>query len=156
MKRALRVDKMTLAALSATLALYEDPNRLPERLPVLRDLIRPVSEIRESAERLRAKVEGALGGIASVDVVDCESQFGSGALPTQTIASAGLAIRPVTGRGTGSVLNGIAKAFRDLSVPVIGRVHDGAFVLDFRCLDDEASFAAQMGRLKPAPTGPTG
>ena len=66
MKRALRVDKMTVAALSATLALYEDPDRLPERLPVLHDLVRPVAEIRESAERLRAKVEAAFGGLASV------------------------------------------------------------------------------------------
>jgi L-seryl-tRNA(Ser) seleniumtransferase len=151
MKRALRVDKMTLAALSATLRLYEDPDRLPERLPVLRDLVRPVAEIRESGERLRAKVEAALGGVASVEVVECGSQFGSGALPTQTIESAGLAITPGAA-ASGSVLNSIAKAFRDLPVPVVGRIHDGALVLDFRCLDDEASFAAQLGRLKPAPT----
>ena len=151
MKRALRVDKMTLAALSATLRLYEDPDRLPERLPVLRDLVRPVAEIRESGERLRAKVEAALGGVASVEVVECESQFGSGALPTQTIGSAGLAITPGAA-ASGSVLNSIAKAFRDLPVPVVGRIHDGALVLDFRCLDDEAAFAAQLGRLKPAPT----
>ena len=148
MKRALRVDKMTVAALSATLALYEDPDRLPERLPVLHDLVRPVADIRESAGRLRAKVEAALGGLASVEVVECESQFGSGALPTQTIASAGLAIRPVSGGGSGSVLHSIAKAFRDLAVPVIGRVHDGAFVLDFRCLDDEAAFVAQLSKLE--------
>jgi len=151
MKRALRVDKMTLAALSSTLALYEDPDRLPERLPVLRDLVRPLTEIRAAAERLREPVASALGGIAAVSVVDCESQFGSGALPTQTIASAGLAITPGAA-ASGSVLNSIAKAFRDLPVPVVGRIHDGALVLDFRCLDDEASFAAQLGRLKPAPT----
>ena len=98
MKRALRVDKMTVAALSSTLALYEDPDRLPERLPVLGDLVRPVAEIRAAAQRLRQTVETALRGTASVDVVDCDSQIGSGALPTQTLASAGLAIRAVTGR----------------------------------------------------------
>jgi L-seryl-tRNA(Ser) seleniumtransferase len=92
-------------------------------------------------------VESALRGVASVAVIDCDSQIGSGALPTQRIASAGLAIRPVTSRGAGSVLNRIAKAFRDLPVPVIGRVHDGALVLDFRCLDDEAAFAAQLSKL---------
>jgi L-seryl-tRNA(Ser) seleniumtransferase len=145
MKRALRVDKMTLAALSSTLALYEDPDRLPERLPVLRDLVRPLKEIRAAAKRLREPVASALGDIAAVSVVDCESQFGSGALPTQTIASAGLAITPAAARG--SVLNGIAKAFRDLPVPVIGRIHDGALILDFRCLDDEAAFAAQLSKL---------
>ncbi len=147
MKRALRIDKMTVAALWSTLALYEDPDRLPERLPVLGDLVRPVAEIRAAADRLREAVGSALQGVASVDVIDCDSQIGSGALPKQTIASAGLAIRPVASRGAGSVLNRIAKAFRDLPVPVIGRVHDGALVLDFRCLDDEAAFAAQLSKL---------
>jgi L-seryl-tRNA(Ser) seleniumtransferase len=148
MKRALRVDKMTIAALSSTLALYQDPDRLPERLPVLRDLVRPAAEIRAAANRLCDMVAAALEGIAAVGVVDCESQFGSGALPTQTIASAGLAIRPVTNRGAGSALNRIAQAFRDLPVPVIGRIHDDALVLDFRCLDDEAAFAAQLSKLE--------
>ncbi len=147
MKRALRIDKMTVAALSSTLALYEDPDRLPERLPVLGDLVRPVAAIRAAADRLREAVGSVLRGVASVDVIDCDSQIGSGALPTQRIASAGLAIRPVTSRGAGSVLNRIAKAFRDLPVPVIGRVHDGALVLDFRCLDDEAAFAEQLSKL---------
>ena len=146
MKRALRVDKMTIAALSSTLALYEDPDRLPERLPVLRDLVRPAAEIRAAAERLRGAVEAALGRVASVEVIACESQIGSGALPTQTIASAGLAIRPAADRGAGSALNKIAKAFRDLPVPVIGRIHDEAFVLDLRCLDDEGAFAAQLSK----------
>jgi len=146
MKRALRVDKMTIAALSSTLSLYEDPDRLPERLPVLGDLLRPIAEIRGAAERLKDTVAAAVQG-ASVEVVECESQFGSGALPTQTLASAGLAIRPATDRGAGTALNRVAKAFRDLPVPVIGRVHDGAFILDFRCLDDEAAFAAQLSKL---------
>jgi L-seryl-tRNA(Ser) seleniumtransferase len=45
------------------------------------------------------------------------------------------------------VLNAIAKAFRDLPVPVVGRIHEGAFVLDFRCLDDEEAFAVQLPKL---------
>lgn len=150
MKRALRVDKMTLAALSSTLALYDDPDRLPARLPVLSDLLRPVAEIRAAANRLKETVAAAMRDTASVDVVDCESQIGSGALPTQKIPSAGLAIRPVAERGAGSALNHIAKAFRELPVPVIGRVHDGAFILDFRCLDDEATFGTQVSTLSPA------
>ena len=147
MKRALRVDKMTVAALASTLALYEDPDRLPERLPVLADLLRPIAEIRGAAERLKDAIAAALHGVASVEVVECESQIGSGALPTQTIASAGLAIRPVTDRGAGTALNRIARVFRELPVPVIGRVHDGAFILDLRCLDDEPAFAAQLSKL---------
>jgi L-seryl-tRNA(Ser) seleniumtransferase len=142
MKRALRVDKMTLAALTATLALYEDPDRLADRLPVLRDLVRPYPEIRATAERLRGSVEAALAGQATVAVVDCDSQVGSGALPTHTIASAGLAVRPVT--NSGSAVNQIAAALRSLPIAVIGRVHEGALILDLRCLDDEAGFVEQL------------
>jgi L-seryl-tRNA(Ser) seleniumtransferase len=139
LRRALRVDKLTLAALEAVLRLYLDPDRLAERVPVLRLLARRVADIRAMAERLRPRVEKALAGKTTVEVIDCESQIGSGALPTQRIASAGLAIRPGSDR--------LAAAFRRLPVPVIGRIHQGAFILDLRCLQDEAGFAAQLARL---------
>jgi L-seryl-tRNA(Ser) seleniumtransferase len=141
LRRALRVDKVTVAALAAVLRLYADPDRLAERVPVLRLLARPVSEIRAQAERLRPLLAAALGGAVSVEIVDCESQVGSGALPARRIASAGLAIRPGGER--------IAAAFRRLPVPVIGRIHQGAFLLDLRCLEngaDEAGFAAQLSQ----------
>jgi L-seryl-tRNA(Ser) seleniumtransferase len=148
MKRALRVDKMTVAALSAVLTLYGDPDRLGERIPTLRFLARTPPSIRTVAERLRDSVAAALSGAATVEVIDCESQIGSGALPLQKIASAGLAIRPAGGkRGSGAALERLAKAFRDLPVPVIGRLQDGALVLDLRCLDDEEAFVAQLPRL---------
>ncbi len=146
MKRALRVDKMTLAALSATLALYEDPDRLAERLPVLADLTRPVEAIRDVASRMRPAVAAAVGDIATVAVTACESQIGSGALPTQLLPSAGLEIRP-SGDRIGSAIAAIARAFRQLPVPVIGRVHDDAIVFDCRCLDDEMTFEKQLGDL---------
>jgi L-seryl-tRNA(Ser) seleniumtransferase len=139
LRRALRPDKLTFAALEAVLRLYLDPDRLAERVPVLRLLARPVADIRAAAGRLRPRVEKALEGKATVEVIDCESQIGSGALPAQRIASAGLAIRPGGDR--------IAAAFRRLPVPVIGRVHRGALILDLRCLQDEAGFAAQLERL---------
>lgn len=139
LRRALRVDKMTLAALGAVLRLYGDPDRLAQRLPVLRLLGRPAGDIRAQAERLRPLVQAALGAKSSVEVVACDSQIGSGALPTQRIESAGLAIRPGGER--------LAAAFRGLPVPVIGRIHQGALLLDLRCLEDEAGFAAQLGQL---------
>ena len=139
LRRALRVDKLTLAALAAVLRLYADPGRLAERIPVLRLLARPVAEIRAQAERLRPRVQEALGGKSSVEAIACESQIGSGALPTQRIASAGLAIRPGSER--------LAAAFRRLPVPVVGRIHQGVFLLDLRCLQDEAGFVAQLQRL---------
>ena len=139
LRRALRVDKLTLAALGAVLRLYLDPDRLAERVPVLRMLARPAGEIRALAERLRPRVASALAGNAAVEVIACESQVGSGALPSQRLASAGLAVRPGGDR--------IAAAFRRLPVPVVGRIHQGALILDLRCLLDEEGFATQLARL---------
>ena len=154
LKRALRVDKMTIAALSAILALYRDPDRLAERLPVIRLLTRPLAEIQAVANRLQPAVAVAVGRDVSVQVVSCDSQVGSGALPTQAIPSAGLVIRPAAGRRAGSAPQRIAAAFRNLPVPVIGRVQDNALILDLRCLDDEAAFTAQLAELslKTPPT----
>ena len=147
LKRALRVDKMTVAALSAVLALYADQARLAERLPVIRLLTRPLADIRAAAERLLPAVDAAVNGIASAQAISCQSQIGSGALPTRTIESAGLAIRPRAARGVGTALQRIAGAFRRLPVPVIGRIEDDAFIMDVRCLDDESAFTAQLAEL---------
>ncbi len=93
------------------------------------------------------------GGVAAVEIVACQSQIGSGAVPLDLLPSAGLALRPQGGpkggrRGGGAALRRLAEAFRALPLPVIGRVHEGAFTLDLRCLEDEAGFAAQLGRLE--------
>ena len=149
MKRALRVDKMTLAALAAVLRLYADPDRLAERLPTLRALVRPASDIRAAAERVRGPLAEALGATFAVACIDCDSQIGSGALPTQRIASAGIAITPAAQkRGAGVALKTLAARLRALPVPVIGRVKNGALVLDLRCLEDEAAFIAQLSGLR--------
>jgi L-seryl-tRNA(Ser) seleniumtransferase len=148
LRRALRVDKMTIAALSAVLAIYADTERLAARLPVLKLLRRELTAIRALADRLLAPVTTAIGRAATVRVTDCQSQIGSGALPTRTIASAGLAIEPLARRGAGRMLIEIAAAFRRLPIPVVGRVQDDAFVLDLRCLDDEGRFVAQLSELR--------
>jgi L-seryl-tRNA(Ser) seleniumtransferase len=148
LKRALRVDKMTIAALSAVLRLYSNPERLRERLPALRLLARPLEHIRATADRMRNPVASRLKGITSVEIILCESQIGSGALPTRKIPSAGLAIRPVIEkRGSGTALERIARAFRELPVPVIGRIQDGALIFDLRCLEAEAAFVDQLREL---------
>jgi L-seryl-tRNA(Ser) seleniumtransferase len=152
LKRALRVDKMTIAALSAVLRLYSrlssTPERLAERLPALRLLTRAMEEIRAMAERLREPLASRFEGIASVEAIVCESQIGSGALPTRTIPSAGLAIRPLSEkRGSSAALDRMARAFRALPIPVIGRIQDGALIFDLRCLEDEIGFAGQLSAL---------
>ena len=147
MKRALRVDKMTIAALAAVLQLYATPEKLAERLPALRLLSRAEADIRAAAERLLPTVAERLADRATVEVIACQSQIGSGALPVDALPSAALAIRPNT-KKPGAAVKRLAAAFRALPVPVIGRISDNALVFDLRCLDDEASFAAQFDRLR--------
>ncbi|MFC3169008.1 L-seryl-tRNA(Sec) selenium transferase [Paracoccus fontiphilus] len=130
LKRALRLDKIRIAALEATLRLYRDPDRLAERLPVLRHLSRPQADIAAQAERLAPQVAALLPDYA-VAATDCASQIGSGSLPTDTIPSAGLRI---TGAG-GDAPDRLAARLRGLPRPVVGRIHDGALVLDLRTLD---------------------
>jgi L-seryl-tRNA(Ser) seleniumtransferase len=147
MKRALRLDKVRLAALEATLRLYRDPDRLPQTLPTLRAFVRPHSDIAAVAKRILGAVAEATGKDYAVSVIDCASQIGSGALPLETLPSAGLAIAPVGRKAAGTRLEALAAAFRGLPIPVIGRIKDGALILDLRCLDDEAGFLDQLGRL---------
>lgn len=144
MKRALRVDKVRLAACEATLKLYRDPDRLAERLPTMRFLSRSAEEIRQKAERLLPSMAEALED-ATVEIVPCLSQIGSGALPLDTIPSFGLSLRPI---GRGRAVEALSAAFRDLSHPVIGRVAEGALVFDLRCLDDEALFRLNLSSLR--------
>jgi L-seryl-tRNA(Ser) seleniumtransferase len=145
MKRALRMDKVRLAALDAVLALYEDPQRLISRLPTLRLLARPAAEIADQAARLLAPVQRTVDGSFTVDLAECASQIGSGALPVDTLRSAALRFAPCELRGGGAV-EALAAAFRALPVPVVGRIRDGAFWLDLRCLEaaQEEEFLAQL------------
>jgi L-seryl-tRNA(Ser) seleniumtransferase len=152
MKRALRLDKIRLAALAATLKLYRDPDRLAETLPTLRTFTRTRAELAVVAARLVPPVAAAAGAGYAVSVADCTSQVGSGALPLETLPSAGIALRPVERKGAGTRLQALAAAFRSLPIPVIGRITDGALVLDLRCLDDEKGFLAQLAQL-PAHLG---
>lgn len=148
LKRAVRIDKVRLAALEATLKLYRDPDRLGERLPTLRHLTRRATELADLASRLVAPLEAALGERFAVSPTACASQIGSGALPLETIQSAGLAISPVGREESGKRLEALSAAFRRLPVPVIGRIEKGALILDLRCLDDENGFVVQLPRLE--------
>ncbi len=145
LKRALRVGKLTLAALEAVLALYRDPDRLHLRITAVRQLTRPDADIAAQAARLLPTLREALAGLpVTADVVALKSQIGSGSLPVDRLPSAGFSIRP-QGRKSG-VLNRIEQGLRALPKPVIGRIEDGALLLDLRCLADheESEFAAQL------------
>jgi L-seryl-tRNA(Ser) seleniumtransferase len=144
MKRALRLDKIRLAAIEATLKLYRDPDRLAERLPTLRFLARQQADIAAQAQRLLPAVAKTVGPAFTVTICQCSSQVGSGALPLDTLPSAGLVIRAPAG---GGALDRLAAALRKLERPVIGRIEDQGLVLDLRCLSDEAVFLSVISAL---------
>ena len=152
MKRALRVSKLPLAALEATLALYRDPDRLTETLPTLRLLTRPLAAIQALAESLRAPMAAALSPRFTVEVAAMQGQIGSGSLPVELLASAGLAIAPAgtAKKGRGTALDGLARALRGLPLPILGRIADDRLLLDLRCLEDPTGFADQLPALAAA------
>ena len=143
LKRALRADKMTLAALEATLRLYLHPEKLAAELPTLRLLTRQADEIRLQGERMRAALAAHYADF-DLQVEPCLSQIGSGSLPVDRLPSAALTFTPRDGRG--SRLEALAARWRLLPVPVIGRIYDGRLWLDLRCLEDESRFMEMLLR----------
>jgi L-seryl-tRNA(Ser) seleniumtransferase len=147
MKRALRLDKVTIAALIATLQLYLDPDKVVARLPTLRLLSRKPDTIEDIAERVIRPLSSVLGNKVCVKKIVCQSQIGSGSLPVGRLASFAISISPLK-RKSGGKLKKYSAAFRALPIPVIGRIQDDAFVLDMRCLEDVEGFIAQLGDLQ--------
>jgi L-seryl-tRNA(Ser) seleniumtransferase len=154
LKRALRVGKLTLAALEAVLRLYRDPDRLASRLTTIRLLTRPEAEIRAQAERLLPVFAAMLASWpVGVAVEPLSSQIGSGALPVDRLPSAGIVVRP-QGKKAG-VLHRLEERLRGLPVPVIGHIAEDSLRLDLRCLaaQEEAEFLGQLPMLGgPKPT----
>ncbi|MDM3066576.1 L-seryl-tRNA(Sec) selenium transferase [Citrobacter sp. CK180] len=142
LKRALRADKMTLAALEATLQLYLHPEALAEKLPTLRLLTRSEAAIQAQAQRLQTALAARFSAEFAVNVMPCLSQIGSGSLPVDRLPSAALTFTPHDGRG--SRLEALAARWRALPVPIIGRIYDGRLWLDIRCLEDETRFMEMM------------
>ena len=152
MKRALRMSKLPLAALEATLRLYLRPERLTQDLPTLRLLTRPLAELRAAAERLQPVVAAAVAPRFAVMVAETLGQIGSGSLPVERLPSAALALAPLQKKGAGRALDELATALRALPLPVIGRIADDRLLLDLRGLEarDEPRFVAQLPRLAEA------
>ncbi|OFA05022.1 L-seryl-tRNA(Sec) selenium transferase [Duganella sp. HH101] len=149
LKRALRVGKLTLAALEPVLALYRAPDLLPERLTTLKLLTRPAAAMRELAQALLPPLQAALGAGYEVSAEPMMSQIGSGALPVDQLPSHGLAIRAAAAGRVSNALGVLEQRLRALPLPVIGRVAQDTLWLDLRCLDDHQRqrFADQLALL---------
>jgi L-seryl-tRNA(Ser) seleniumtransferase len=150
MKRALRMSKLPLAALEATLRLYLRPERLAQDLPTLRLLTRPLQQIRAQALQLQALVQQAVAPRFGVEVVALKGQIGSGSLPVDRLDSAGLALAPLAAKGSGRALHALSAALRALPRPVIGRIADDRLLLDLRCLEEPGLLVAQLPALQKA------
>ncbi len=148
MKRAMRLDKVTIAALAAVLQLYTNPDTLVERVPTLRMLSRAQETIQSLATRLCPALQYYLGANFDVTVEACDSQIGSGSLPMARIPSAALVIRSKISKPKASTeIRQLADTLRGLPCPIIGRTQDNALWLDLRCLEDEERFSAQLKTL---------
>jgi L-seryl-tRNA(Ser) seleniumtransferase len=119
--RAVRVDKLTLAALEATLALYRDPAMAVREVPTLAMLTAPVESILARAAAARTDLRAA--GVAC-DIVDTEASVGGGAFPTARIPSHALAL--------GGPPEALEPRLREAPLPVIGRIAHGRLLLDIR------------------------
>ncbi|MGV7210320.1 L-seryl-tRNA(Sec) selenium transferase [Oxalobacteraceae bacterium A2-2] len=149
LKRALRVGKLTLAALEPVLNLYRAPDLLPERLTTIRLLTRPAAAMRAQAEALQPLLQGVLGPAYAVSSEPMLSQIGSGALPVDQLPSHGLVVRSAPGARISNALGLLEQRLRALPIPVVGRVAQDALWLDLRCLDQhqQQRFIAQLEHL---------
>ncbi|NQU62213.1 MAG: L-seryl-tRNA(Sec) selenium transferase [Rhodospirillales bacterium] len=139
MKRALRCDKLRLAALGATLGAFLSPETIDKTLPVYHLIARTLPEIEALAAEIMPAVERWAGNRAEVETVSGDSQVGSGSLPGATLPTVLVALTPKN-----SNIKALAKALRDLRLPVIGRVHGGKVLLDMRCLLDTEALLGSL------------
>jgi len=143
MARALRVDKLTLAALVATLRLYRDPEKAATAIPTLRMLGEPAQSVRARAEQILRALGADRASQGRAEVVACTTEVGGGAMPLARVPSFALALRPARGR-----VEDLARSLRTGPDPVIGRIESGRLLLDLRTVDrDELErLAASIAR----------
>jgi L-seryl-tRNA(Ser) seleniumtransferase len=130
--RALRIDKLTLAALESTLRLYRDEERAVAEIPTLRMLTETETAIAARAAVLARALAGLADARLAVDLVRLPSKAGGGALPLLELPSRGLRIRV-----DGLSANALELRLRGGDPPVIGRIEDDAFVMDVRTLQGD-------------------
>ena len=127
MSRAVRMDKLTLAALVATLRLYRDPGKAAAEIPTLRMLGEPAESVRSRAEEILRAIGADRASQRRAEVVACTTEVGGGSMPLARVPSYALALRPARGK-----VDDLARSLRTGPDPVIGRIESGRLLLDLR------------------------
>ncbi|MBD3183629.1 L-seryl-tRNA(Sec) selenium transferase [Candidatus Poribacteria bacterium] len=131
--RCVRVGKMIISALEATLRIYVENKEM--EIPPLRWLARPIQNIESTAIFVSGKIKEIFGEYVDVSIDVCMSQVGSGALPVDTIESRCVAIQSQK-----VSTNRIAELFRKCETPVIGRISENKFIMDMRTVEEQDFF----------------
>jgi L-seryl-tRNA(Ser) seleniumtransferase len=126
MMRALRVDKLTLAALAATLRLYRRPQEAEQSIPILAMLSATSESLRERAEALAAKL-AVFPGLEQAEAIPGEAYLGGGSIPTQRLDSWCVSLLPA-----GQSVDALAASLRTGTPPVVGRIQHDRLLLDLR------------------------
>lgn len=143
LKRALRCDKLILAALEATLIHYLNPETLDRELPIMAKFARSQAELRQIGERLQRTLAPLFAPSYGIELVECQTQVGSGSQPDTFLPSIALCFNAQEG---GS-LTLLEQHFKQAQRPVIGRMTQDQLRLDLRGIDDEAELLAELSTL---------
>lgn len=151
LNRALRIDKLTLAALEATLRLYLDEDQALARIPTLRMISEKADSVKKRSERFMNMAAAALSGLCTLELRSMSSQVGGGALPAQDLASWGLACKPL--RTLHLETHQLERRLRQTTIPVLARMEHEALYLDMRTIAQEEE-ALLVNSLREALTQP--
>jgi L-seryl-tRNA(Ser) seleniumtransferase len=130
--RALRIDKLTLAALESTLRLYRDEEKAVGMIPTLRMLTMNIGDIETRASNLVEELKNIAKSRLEINLIKRSSRVGGGALPLLELPSRCLSIRL-----PGMSANVLEKSMRENDPPIIGRIEDDAYIMDPRTLRDD-------------------
>ncbi len=125
--RAVRIDKLSLAALNATLELYRTPNNPFDRIPVLQALAEPIDAIEARAARLRDRLKGR--SELKMQIIATKARAGGGALPQQDLPSFAVSLALAD-----CSPDSIARRLRAAKIPVLGRISNNQYLLDMRAV----------------------
>ena len=146
--RALRIDKLTLAALESTMRLYMDKDKAIAAIPTLRMLTLPYDDIAKKAARLGNMLENIDDACLSIKLIDLSSRAGGGALPLLELPSKCVGVKV-----EGMSVNAVERHMRNNMPPIIGRIEDDLFIIDLRTIQEDelefigSAFSGMLGDL---------